>query len=457
MRFWPTKRIWKRIGLGFVALVALLLLANGIMAWWTRSQLQNRVTAIRAAGNPASIAELAPKPIPDAENAAAVLRDLGPRLDAFSKEYGPFFDTPEGKAYEQRTDRGEKATPEQIAVIRAILDKYPEIDAKLSEAARRGKYASLTDYSVTSVKLLGAMLKEPIGQYRTAARFLAWRMEVLLADGKQQEVVQRGVEFFQLTRLYDQEPLMVNALVNVAVRNIIANQIYDALAAGPVSPELHAALDRQLALDDDPQRVVRVLKTEEAYSASAIDEFGWRLPVGDAPSVFVRMFGWSIQRHFLGVLDFYDVQLKLSARPWREVFKQVGREGSPDLNSFGTMSELLIPAVQSLYEAEMRSIAILRALRVFNAMTAFREQHGKEISGLSDLPLPKEAMIDPFSDKPLLLKRLPDGWVVYSVAKNGVDDGGSFVEIKDYGVAPSRHRAEESNVEPNANAASTEK
>jgi hypothetical protein len=229
------------------------------------------------------------------------------------------------------------------------------------------------------------------------------------------------------------------------------------LAAGPVSAELHAALDHQLALDDDPQRVVRVLKAEEAYSASAIDEFGWKLPMGDTPSVLIRTFGWAMQRNLLGVLDFYQVQLTLSARPWREAFKQVGREGAPDVSSFGTMSELLIPAIQALYEAETRSIAVSRSLRVFNAMTAFREQHGKEISGLSELPLPKEAMMDPFSDKPLLLKRLAEGWIVYSVAKNGVDDGGSFVDIKDYGVAPVRHRAQTSGDGPNAAPTNAEK
>src|SRR4051794_693269 len=106
MRIWPTKRLWKRLGLGFVMLVALALLANGLMAWRTTARLNGRVAAIRAAGDPASIADLAPKPIPDAENAAAILKKLQPRLDAFSDEYGRFDDTPVGKTYGEKTDRG---------------------------------------------------------------------------------------------------------------------------------------------------------------------------------------------------------------------------------------------------------------------------------------------------------------------------------------------------------------
>src|SRR4051812_23291748 len=54
MRIWPT-RWWKRIGLGFVILVALALLANGVMAWRTSARLNGKIAAIRATGEPASI------------------------------------------------------------------------------------------------------------------------------------------------------------------------------------------------------------------------------------------------------------------------------------------------------------------------------------------------------------------------------------------------------------------
>src|SRR3954465_3322350 len=83
MRIWPTKRWWKRIGIGFLILVTIALAANGFMAWLTEHRLQARIAAIRAAGNPASTAELAPKSIPKVENAAAILEKLGPRLHAY--------------------------------------------------------------------------------------------------------------------------------------------------------------------------------------------------------------------------------------------------------------------------------------------------------------------------------------------------------------------------------------
>ena len=40
----------------------------------------------------------------------------------------------------------------------------------------------------------------------------------------------------------------------------------------------------------------------------------------------------------------------------------------------------------------------------------------------------------------LKLKHADDGWIIYSVMKNGVDDNGDFTDMKDDGLAPPRLR-----------------
>src|SRR4051812_21683930 len=115
MRIWPSRRRWKRIGIGMAVLLAIALIANGFMAWRTEAHWRGMIAAIRASGEPGSIAELAPKPIPEDHNAAALLAKLGPRLDGFSKESFRFFDKdPLGIDYDQRINRGEPATAGQI-------------------------------------------------------------------------------------------------------------------------------------------------------------------------------------------------------------------------------------------------------------------------------------------------------------------------------------------------------
>ncbi|HMO85995.1 MAG TPA: hypothetical protein PKC18_13860 [Lacipirellulaceae bacterium] len=47
---------------------------------------------------------------------------------------------------------------------------------------------------------------------------------------------------------------------------------------------------------------------------------------------------------------------------------------------------------------------------------------------MNELDLPVEASEDPYTGEPLLTKRTDQGWVVYAVGNNGVDEGGNFVD-----------------------------
>ena len=92
MQLRPSKRTLKRLGIGAALIVGLLLVVNAFMSWRVETRFQAKVEAIRAAGDPASIAELKPEPIPAEENAAAHMDKLEPRLNEFSKEYGDFYE-----------------------------------------------------------------------------------------------------------------------------------------------------------------------------------------------------------------------------------------------------------------------------------------------------------------------------------------------------------------------------
>ncbi len=358
MRIWPTKRVWKRIGLGLVILLAVAFIANGFMAWWTDYRLQRRIAAIRAAGDPASIADLAPKPIPDAENAAAILAKLAPRLDEFGKDHWHFLDKIAlGKDYDERSDRGDAATPEQIAAIEKILNKYADIDAGLAAAAACDKYASVCDFSVGYSKFLEGMLKEPLN-VRTGARYLGWRMESYTAAGQRDKAVQQGIELLKLARLYDHEPLMVNMLVAIALRGIAVDPIYDALAAGPVSPAMHAALDRELALQDDQQRMVRALKTELGFSIDAMKAIPNVGQAGGPPVWLFRLIGWPLKLMYIGALNYEEVQIAAFEQASTDGRRKVRRHPAlPEPTGYGVLADLMIPATQAAFNADARCIA----------------------------------------------------------------------------------------------------
>ncbi len=444
MRIWPTRRYWKRLALGALALVALALIANGFMAWWTEHKLQTKIAAIRAAGDPANIADLAPKPIPADQNAAAYLEQLTPRLDEFANEHGRFYDSPLGKAYDSAKDRGDPPSAEQLDAIRKIIDKYPDIERTLTAAAIFEKYASVADYSKGHNEFLDEILNRQVLKFRTAARYIGWQMEVLTADSQSDAAVGLGIRLLRLARLYEKEPLLVNCLVSVAIRGIAIQSLYDALAVGNVSPEMHAELESELAKQDNPRQMVQVLKTERAYATSATIESGLALQESTRVNpIWLSMVSWPMKSLYLNSLDVFDEQFELADRPLYEIRDRFDADGGMRTSGHGIMGDLVGLGLGAAYQANARGLALVRGLRIFNALVEYRQMHGQEASGLSDLSLPKEATIDPFSGEPLKLKHTDDGWIIYTVMQNGIDDGGDFKNQKDHGLAPRKHRATE--------------
>jgi hypothetical protein len=218
--------------------------------------------------------------------------------------------------------------------------------------------------------------------------------------------------------------------------------LYDDLAAGQVSPELHAAIDEELARHDDPQQFAKVLKIERAVGAVWIDA---QLSGLNAVPAHMIVTDWQLKSYQIGVLDAMDECVHLAARPWHEVRKLFGPAdgSSTQPTGHGVLADLLLPGMRAAFQANARSLAMSRELRIYNALRQFAEQNGREASGLEELALPAEATIDPYSGEPLLLKHTEEGWVIYSVMENGIDDGGDFKELRDYGVAPPKWRLKE--------------
>ncbi len=77
-----------------------------------------------------------------------------------------------------------------------------------------------------------------------------------------------------------------------------------------------------------------------------------------------------------------------------------------------------------------------RSLRILSALQVRVPPGGDKVPQLNDLGLPAEATIDPFNGPPLRVEKVPEGWMVYSVGSNGVDDGGKLDQRTDVGVGP---------------------
>ncbi|MCC6493121.1 MAG: hypothetical protein IT424_08875 [Pirellulales bacterium] len=429
MKLLPTRRTVKRWGLGLGIVLGVLLVINGILAWRTETRFQRVIAAIRAEGDPASIAELKPQPIPDEVNAATQIDRLTPRLEEFAREHGRFYKTDLGKALDDLNE-GDRPNAEQIAGMRAILDKYTDLEQMIAAAAACPRYASTADFSLGFNKFLEAELPR-MSRLRTIARLVDWRVQVLVADDQRDEAVRRIFDVLRLARLNESEPTIVSFLITVAVRGVALHDLHYTLTAGPVPPETHDEIERTLQSLENPGKLGQTLRSERAVNISASIEQAWEMASG------LGWLVWPVRRQFIGPLEFYDRLLPVANRPWVEVkpmFAPGGQLATP--TGLGVLADLLTPALEAGFASANRDTAIIRAMRVYNALQQYALQNGREANGLVDLRLPAAATIDPFTGKPLMVKRTDAGWTVYSIGQDGIDDGGSFGQAKDCGFGP---------------------
>lgn len=443
MRIWPAKRTVKRWGIGAGILLGALLLVNGFFSWRVNSQFNAKIAAIRAEGAPASIADLKPQPIPAGINAASHLDDLALILDEFAKEqYRWESKTPLGNSYEELKS-GEAPSAEQLAAMRDILDRYADLEAAISAAAACPKYASTADFSLGFHDFIDSNLDGRITRIRAIARLVRWRALTLIGERRPDLAIERWMEVLRLAKLHEAEPTLVAQLVTYAIRGVTVDGIHEALMAGPIPLELRNQLDAELVRSESPTKISDVLITERASSTSAsIDQTsGMCGPEGcePAPRVLVWLFGWVPKRFYLAPFDVYDELLLIADKPWPEIKTHFAKGGKPNGSTgHGALADLLRPALEEVFIAGNRDTARVRSLRVYSDLQRFAEANDREATGLDELSLPKEATIDPFSGKPLIIQKTDAGWLIYSVGADGIDGGGNFDEHKDVGVGPSR-------------------
>lgn len=408
---------WTGIVLG--AVIAVLLIANAVWVRTTGSRLEKKLAALRAEGDPLVWADLAPDPIPPEKNAAVFLRRAQSDLQAINKELTDVYSR---EGYEDG-----RLSQSELKTIRSALEAYPKVIPLLKQAAACGGYDPQLDYTVSPDAFLKNRVDE-VSDARTVARVLRARVLLLLADGKREEALRTCLVMFRLCRHFDHQPMIVGYLVALACRSVAVDASNLVLRAGPLPEDARRALEAELALHDGTEAYRRALKTERAYGLES----------------FRRMPGrniWIVGRALWNdatcyYLDMIDRHLAAASRPYGEFVAATPLTGKRGIG-FRTLTDLAEPAIAVGREAMERTRARIRCLRVLNAVQR-RVEQGVAEPRLSDLGLPAAATTDPFTGKPLRLKKLPAGWLVYSVGKDLKDNGGEIAEDRDVGVGPPR-------------------
>jgi hypothetical protein len=413
-------KILKWIGIVTGAAIAILLMINAYFVWSTGIRLERRLADLRQAGDPVQLADLAREPIPPEQDADVFLRRAADDLDAIQKELlaqYPKTGQPPGALPPADQDKLEK-----------LFAAYPRVMPLLEQAARCPDYDPQLDGSLPPTRFLESWMGRT-SRRRLLTRVMRARTALLLSRGRSDEALATQVLMLRLTRLWRGEPLLMGYLVTTACEQAAMDGVNEVLQAGPVSPAARQALDAELALQDSMEGYKGALRSERAFSLSSVRE------MPGAGSWLTRGF---VNILMLRLIDLFDRYLENASRPYAVVVSEKGEAAAPSggPNPYGALVKLLEPPLASTREVAERVRAMSRSLRVLNALQTRVPVGSDRVPKLTDLGLPGEATIDPFNGELLHVKKLPEGWLVYSVGSNLIDEGGQLDQKADLGAGP---------------------
>lgn len=408
--------------------MAIGLVANAVFVWTTDTRLERQLAAIRAAGDPLTLAELAPKPIPPEKNAATYLRRAEADVEAIENEIA----TPEVMVPINGGNNPYPLPSKVQKTIKAAFDAYPKAIPLLEQAVACPDYNPQLDYTLSPGEFIAEILPG-LQTLRTDARVLQYRVWLLVAEGNYDEATHTALVLFRLAHHCNRIPGLVGYLVGITCQNYAIESANLVLQAGPVSKELRNVLDAELAVQERMDGYIEALKVDRVLNLGLFKQTSWLVGRG----VWNRREAEYLDkiRSFIAILHEAKSYCQVENIIGKSYF-QLWRRDPVGLGE--EMERQPFLGIPMTFQAVTRMQAEIRSLRVLNALQTHVSAGSNEVPKLTELGLPAETITDPFTGEPLHVKKTPQGWLVYSVGPNFRDDGGKLDDSinGDVGVGP---------------------
>ena len=169
------RTVLKWIAIGMVAVLTTLLMLNAIFVSSSGTQLEQHLAALRQAGDPVQIADLAREPVPAETNADVFLRRAADDLDAIQKELMAEYPN---AGY----PTGAVSVAEQ-GKLDQLFGSYPRVMPLLEQAANCPNFDSQIDVTLAPTRFLEPYMDRS-SKHRLVSRVLSARSAWLITKGR---------------------------------------------------------------------------------------------------------------------------------------------------------------------------------------------------------------------------------------------------------------------------------
>jgi hypothetical protein len=434
-------RGWLYVGYVFAAFFLVGGVVDAGATFATANELKAALQRVKESGAPLTCAEAAPPMIPVEGNAAPLylkVHDLiAPRLYKGSGADSPrtgMFSRPAGQPLGY--GGADWSNPEDIKGLAEFLKK----DARALELLDRAAVLPGCRFDIEWSKGF-AMLLPHLAKVRALARFCADATAVAAAQGDAALAARRLGAGIAMARHIAREPILISQLVAYACLTYSRKSAEFALARCTVSGADARAVGALLTSLDLGAGLATAMRTERAMVLDVYDlarkrpsDLAGLMGEGDngglegwAMWVYVRALPPLFNGDELAYLEFMERSLVAVTAPWAES-SRMGRE----LESWAEkklkrtiIARAVGPALSNIakrrFEAQtqLNLIAGVLGLQVYHqGMGAYPES--LEDLGRIDWPVPQ----DPFGVGALVYRPQGEGFMLYSIGPDGVDDEG---------------------------------
>jgi hypothetical protein len=277
------KKIVKWIGIGLGGLVLLVFGVRIILVLVFGAQLRATLRELKAQGVPLTVAEIAPPPVPDAENAALPVKEalalIPDRTNTNPGALKSLFTLIETNISPGKTETDISVWTEVQREEGAKLVKSDEVKNLydlFEKAAARPRYNNNLDYSQGP-----AMLLPNLGKYRNALRLLAVKAGFEAQGGQNDRILDTILTGLKLNNKLKEEPTLISQLVRVACDHILIEELERQADGSALPADQVSSVIAELASHADQAVWVKTMDAERVCMGMWSFDFMARASIKD--------------------------------------------------------------------------------------------------------------------------------------------------------------------------------
>jgi hypothetical protein len=330
---------------------------------------------------------------------------------------------------------------------KALIAEYLTANSHALHLLHQGAAIQHCRYPVDFRKAEYLQLKTPhLSPLREGAKLLSLEAIMHAEEGDPATAADSVRSGIGLANSLTTEPYLISQLVRSICYHFACLGLNRSLNRVVLPDQELASLATALPQDDGAQGIRLSLIAERALALDWFSGLGPNIPdlllaVSGEPIEWgtgYRVPGYYLYLYYyttgftdldmLRYMDLMDDYVRISERPAEERFLLI-KPVEARIQSLPRrcwVSRMLTDALGTAVIKNLRYVAEIRTARAALEVERFRLATGHLPETLTELSptVMKTTLLDPFDGQPLRYKKLPKGYVVYSVGEDGKDDGG---------------------------------